>query len=124
MVTVIIKFGTLFGHLIKYTTTMASDWLQHVLAILGPTAIFTKKNEFLIAALKQIQATCNRRCRRGLDTGGARGCTPLSSRTSCARQNNLFCVSCITKKGQNFINFFFMSRYTRYPLHSKRCNLN
>ena len=50
----------------------------------------------------------------------ARGCTPLlSSWTPCVSKNNLLFLSCIAKICQNFINFFFMSRYTLYLSHSK-----
>jgi hypothetical protein len=36
----------------------------------------------------------------------ARGCTPLSSRIPRARQQNLLHLSCITKMGRHFIDFF------------------
>ena len=49
-----------------------------------------------------------------------RGCTPLSSWTPRAIKKNLRFTWCITKMGQNFINFFVMSRYTQYILHSKK----
>ena len=45
--------------------------------------------------------------------------TPLSSRTLRARQKKSTFLSCITKMDQFFYQFFFMSRYTQYLLHTK-----
>ena len=42
----------------------------------------------------------------GHNSLGGRGGTPLSSWIPRAAQENLLLLSCITKMGQNFINFF------------------